>query len=703
VYVRFIGFRLKIGNTMPTYFSSARPSRLGLSTFSVICLLFCILLAGHAPALAQSAPQPVSLAVDSTRQTWLLWNNPDGSTALTNINPDGSLASTQPPSSGPIAGWNCTAVAAGPGTPRLLWQHAADGQASVWTLDASGAVTTSTPGYGPYSGWTAQGLSLNGDSQARLLFKHGPSDQFAVWTLAGSSYASSTPGYGPLSSGGLLWDAKAIAGGSDSLTRLLLVRGDGAAAVWTLDSSGYVGSSSAFAQPAGYSCRDVAVGGDNLTRLLWVNTSSGGAGVWTLTSGGVFGSSTPLLGPPAGYTAVGMAAGPDNVVRLLWSDGVGDAQVWTVAADGTYTSATYSTTPSLTAAATGANKVTLYWSGTSGASGYNVSRSTVSGGPYTQIATNVGTADTGPGMVNAFMYSDAAGLTPGTEYFYVISAVYSGTAGPQSNEDSAIPDASAVPWDTGDPVQILNAETTQLNAVLPPEIDPNSGDLIPTDVGLLTVQGPDSIIYEGPDADGNPATSYASPGYYNADSHQLVFNDGTTQPVSPQSTTQTLAVPNVVPNQNSLILFENPHTTQNLDFPYAPHLGIYRKVESKPGYVGLSMTELTFPSPGTSSGEVNLGQSGLPGQLAQSDSADIYTGGDVLGFGDGTLDAGLTLMTSNPVVDPAWGPIAYNYYDNPKHKRPPGLVIPARPITITAGGQTLSGNQRVLLCDNSYP
>jgi len=306
----------------------------------VICLLLAFIAVCGFLTPAQAAPQAVSLAVDSSRQTWLLWNNPDGSTALTKINPDTTVAAVQ--SYAPIVGWRCTAVAAGPSTPRLLWQHAADGQASVWTLDAAGAFASSTPGYGPYSGWTAQGLSLNGDSQARLLFKHGPSDQFAVWTLAGSSYASSTPGYGPLSSDGLLWDAKAIAGGSDSLTRLLLVRGDGAAAVWTLNGSGYVGSSSAFAQPAGYSCRGVAVGGDTLTRLLWVNTSGGGAAVWTLTSGGVFGSSTPLLGPPAGYTAVGTAVGSDNLVRLLWSDGAGDAQVWIIAAGGTYTVKTYS-------------------------------------------------------------------------------------------------------------------------------------------------------------------------------------------------------------------------------------------------------------------------------------------------------------------------------------------------------------------------
>jgi len=361
---------------------------------------------------------------------------------------------------------------------------------------------------------------------------------------------------------------------------------------------------------------------------------------------------------------------------------------------------------SLTAAATGSNKVTLYWNGISGASGYNVYRGTVSGGPYSLVASNITTADPGPGMTGSFMYSDTAGLATGTEYFYIVRAVQSGIETMQSNEASDIPQAGAVPWDTGDPVQILNAETMQVSAVLPADIDPDTGDLIPADVGLLTSQGPNGVIYESADADGNPATSFASPGYYDASNHQLVFNDGTTQPVSPQDSVQNptgsrAATPGGLP----LVPFQAQQAAQNLDYPYHPHLGIYRKVESFPGYVGLSTIELIFPSPGTSTGEVSLGQSGgTPGHPVASDSADIYTGGDVLGFGDGALDAGLTLMTSNPDIDPAWGPITYNYYDNPNHRRAPGLVIPARPMTTVVNGQTLAGNQRVLIYgDYRYP
>lgn len=121
-------------------------------------------------------------------------------------------------------------------------------------------------------------------------------------------------------------------------------------------------------------------------------------------------------------------------------------------------------------------------------------------------------------------------------------------------------------------------------------------------------------------------------------------------------------------------------------------------------YVGLSTTELIFPSPGTSSGEVALGLSGKPGETPRSDSADIYTGGEVPNVGDSAVDAGLTLMTSDPAIDPAWGPIIHNVYDNPKTKRRPGLVIPARPMGAIVNGNPIQANQRILLYgDSSYP
>ncbi len=405
---------------------------------------------------------------------------------------------------------------------------------------------------------------------------------------------------------------------------------------------------------------------------------------WSVVSGGV-GSVSGGVGSVSsgGLYSAGSSAG-SATVKVTSGSVSGTAAVTVIS------------TPTLTlaAAATGSNKVTLYWNGVAGASGYNIYRATVSGGPYSLVASNVSTADAGPGMTNAFMYSNISGLTTGTEYFYVVLAVQGGTESVQSNEASDTPQAGAVPWDTGDPVQILNAETAQLNAVLPPDIDPDTGDFVPAEVGLLTAQGPNGVIYEGADADGNPASSYASPGFYDAANSQIIYNDGSTQPVQPDNSTTssaTSSMPSIVEPLDEVFL--QPRVVlppQDLNHSFDPAKGIYREVLSQPGYVGLSTTQLIFPSPSTSSGSVRLSASGGPGK---TDSADIYTGGRLVNANGApvrgsALDAGVFLMTSDPVTDPAWQPTIQGQVNKN------GVTTIDRPQS-TGGG--LNGNQRILL------
>jgi fibronectin type 3 domain-containing protein len=72
----------------------------------------------------------------------------------------------------------------------------------------------------------------------------------------------------------------------------------------------------------------------------------------------------------------------------------------------------------------GAKKISLSWIASSGATSYNVKRSTISGGPYITIATAVTTT-----------YSNT-GLSSGTTYYYVVSAVNSAGESPDSNPAS---------------------------------------------------------------------------------------------------------------------------------------------------------------------------------------------------------------------------------------------------------------------------
>jgi len=99
--------------------------------------------------------------------------------------------------------------------------------------------------------------------------------------------------------------------------------------------------------------------------------------------------------------------------------------------------------------ATGGNgQVTLMWTGSAGATSYYVKRATVSGGPYTQIAT-----------VAATNYLDSV-VTNGAVYFYVVTAYNSAGESGNSAQASATP---AVPA----PDVTVTVDPTKTKAISP--------------------------------------------------------------------------------------------------------------------------------------------------------------------------------------------------------------------------------------------
>jgi fibronectin type 3 domain-containing protein len=87
----------------------------------------------------------------------------------------------------------------------------------------------------------------------------------------------------------------------------------------------------------------------------------------------------------------------------------------------------------LTATA-GDAQVSLSWAASTGATNYNVKRATVSGGPYTTVASALGGTS----------FTDT-GVTNGVTYFYVATAVGTGGESANSNEASATPTAPTAP------------------------------------------------------------------------------------------------------------------------------------------------------------------------------------------------------------------------------------------------------------------
>jgi fibronectin type 3 domain-containing protein len=84
-------------------------------------------------------------------------------------------------------------------------------------------------------------------------------------------------------------------------------------------------------------------------------------------------------------------------------------------------------TPTGLQATAGNAEVSLAWTASAGATSYHVKRSTTSGGPYTQVAAPTTTSDADTGLTN------------GTTYYYVVSALNAAGESANSSQASAMP------------------------------------------------------------------------------------------------------------------------------------------------------------------------------------------------------------------------------------------------------------------------
>jgi beta-glucanase (GH16 family) len=120
------------------------------------------------------------------------------------------------------------------------------------------------------------------------------------------------------------------------------------------------------------------------------------------------------------------------------------------------------------------SQVALDWSDSAGVAGYRVKRATVSGGPYTTIASPATNSYTNTGLAN------------GTTYYYVVSALNAGCESTNSAEVSATPPTAFTLWQ----MQYFGSAT---NADAAAEADPD-GDGMSNAQEFLTGTDPTNNV-----------------------------------------------------------------------------------------------------------------------------------------------------------------------------------------------------------------
>ncbi len=170
-----------------------------------------------------------------------------------------------------------------------------------------------------------------------------------------------------------------------------------------------------------------ATAGNTQASLTW--TASSGATSYHIkrstTTGGPY---TVVSNPTAtNYTDTGLTDGTKYYYAVSAVNSAGESAN-SVEASATPTAVVpIPPTPTGLTAAAGSAQVMLGWTASAGAASYHIKRSTITGGPYTQIANPT-----------AASYTDT-GLTNGTPLYYVVSALNASGESANSAEASATP------------------------------------------------------------------------------------------------------------------------------------------------------------------------------------------------------------------------------------------------------------------------
>jgi fibronectin type 3 domain-containing protein len=174
-----------------------------------------------------------------------------------------------------------------------------------------------------------------------------------------------------------------------------------------------------------------ALAGNTQVNLAW--TASTGAASYhvkrSTTNGGPY---TQVSAPTAAnFTDTGLTNGTIYYYVVSALNSAGESANSSQATATPAAPATPPPAPTGLEAIAGSAQVSLTWTASAGATSYHVKRGTTSGGPYTQVAVPTTSSDTDTGLTN------------GTTYYYVVSALNAVGESANSAEVSATPAIAA--------------------------------------------------------------------------------------------------------------------------------------------------------------------------------------------------------------------------------------------------------------------
>lgn len=168
-----------------------------------------------------------------------------------------------------------------------------------------------------------------------------------------------------------------------------------------------------------------ATGGQNQVSLSWQAVSGANSYnvYWSTTPGVTAATGTKIPGATSPYTVTGLSAGTTYYFVVTAQNGVGEGAASAQASAATNAPPpAIPTAPGGVTATSGANQVSVNWNAVTGATSYNIYWSTTSG-------VTVGTGTKITGATRPFVQT---GLSAGTSYYYVVTAVNGSGESPAS-------------------------------------------------------------------------------------------------------------------------------------------------------------------------------------------------------------------------------------------------------------------------------